>query len=299
MTDEVIDVSDRVLTREEWRQMRGSGNIYRLNKKQAGISSPENSCLFDMYESIPAGSFYTAISREFHDGITLSELEREGSPCQRISRKRFDGFTTGIPYNDVYAFDCFPDRNISIDWSLLNSCPSISAKLWTSIHREFSVLNEEGVRASIGENYRDWQRLSPRIHAQAVIDDAKYLKESGDFTLEELSDAENRPYESWEDVLKGAMENGGIAHPTFENLKLLMGREGTEVPMADILEYANLGSIELPKSFKIEGCRGSESDPGFIPETTLVSSPREFSDFVVRFLSFEEKGTPDIKVEVA
>jgi len=262
MTQEVTDLSDTEIGVELWRQIAGDGKVYRLNEGQFQSIAPvdkkeEASRVFGMYSSIPIRTYYSTMLGDFYEGITAKEVNKHGSPSQWFSKKRFEGFTMHIPCISVYAFDCFPDRYVYIPWDLLSACPFVEIGSCTTIFRELNLLEEEGVRKSIDRNYNQWQRFFWKVVPEDTMEGVRWLKEEYNFTLKESSETKGRKFETWDDVYSHQIED-----------------------------------IRTPTTFNILHTNSTYESLGFIPETESLSSSHELSDFVMRFLNFQEKGNP-------
>ena len=258
MAVEIIDVSDRKPTGDEWRQLVGTGKICRLSKDQFQSVVPANkadyaSKVWDLYSSMPVGTYYMTTAHPFHARLTAQEVEQNGSPCQWFSRKRFEGFTTAIPFVNAYSFDCTPDREVYVPWELLG--PSdIRLRESSSLFDEMVILDKKGVREAIDKNYAEWQRLFPTVVSEDAREEVRSLIEDHHFTLRDLSEARGRNYQTPDDVYRHLMED-----------------------------------LELPIGFRIDSILPHER-AGYAPEVNEVHSPTGLSNFIIRYLSFQDKG---------
>ncbi len=259
MNDQIIDVTGRKLIRDDWKQIIGTGKICRLNKDQFKSIVPKDkedyaSRVWDLYDSMPVGTYYMKTARPFHEGITAKEVEQNGSPFQFFSRKRFEGFTTAIPFINVYSFQCFPDRQVYAPWELLGS-PNIQLNRSSTLWDKMTLLDENDVREVIDRTYSQWQRFFPKVVSEDNREEVRSLRDEYHFTLKDLSDARGRDYQTWDDVFNHLMED-----------------------------------VRTPTKFGISSISPMGEEKGYAPEISEVQSPKEISDFVIRYLSFQDNG---------
>lgn len=260
MPEEIVELGGRKLSRDDWKQIVGTGKICRLSKEQfrgwcvTADKADYAEKVWDLYASMPAGAYYVLTRNPFHEEINFQEVNRNGSPAQWISRKRFEGFTTAIPHICVYGFECFPDRSVYIPWDLTVQQPYVRLRKSSSLSCEDLMLDEQELRNMIDRNYIQWQRFFWKVKSEEFRDDVKNLREQWKFSLKELSHARRREYKTWEDVYLHLLED-----------------------------------IRTPVGFKIDKIHPIDYD-GYEPEVSEVHSPEEISNFIIRFLSFKDNG---------
>lgn len=225
--------------------------------------------LYEKYEKIAPGSFYSFLNKPFRDEITYEEVDHNGSPMQWLAMKRFEGFVTKYLWNFPYAgirysplgttrIHCLPDREIAVPWNLDSSRSWLNLDPIATFWTKSQELNDTQLEHVITANYNAWKKLHPQVASGSIWADVKGMQAwSPPITLSEVNYCRNKKYLSWQD-----------------------------------LHTDEVSQINLALEFGILKNQSTCEAIGLIPQTDKVAGPAELYDFVRRFLRFEEKGTP-------